>query len=130
MRPLAPAFLAVALVLAGCSDPERDAARAVRRAGPAKLRADAARLSKDVFAAHGANLRVLRPIETPESFQKLQAKSVNAYPDGFALILRVEGQRRAGIYITPAGIDRPPAAQNGERFSPLADGIYWFTFGG
>ena len=33
-------------------------------------------------------------------------------------------------YITPAGLDHPPAAQNGEHFSPLADGIYWFTFGG
>ena len=130
MRSLAPAFLAAVLVLAGCSDPERSAARAVSRAGPAQLRADAARLSKDVFAAHGANLRVLRPIETPESFQKLLPKSVNAYPDGFALILRIEGQRREGIYITPAGLDHPPAAQNGEHFSPLADGIYWFTFGG
>jgi len=129
MSSAIPAFLAAALLLASCADPERAAARAVRRAGPAQLRADAARLSKNVFAAHGPRLHVLRPTETPASFQQLMPQSVNAYPDGFALTLRVRGRLRSGIYIMPAGLDRAPSVANGEQFTPLADGIYWFTFG-
>jgi len=129
MRFAIIASIAAALHLTGCSDPERAAASAVRRAGPAQLRADAARLSKNVFAAHGAKLRILRPTEAPESFQQLQPQSINAYPDGFALILRAQGKLRTGIYIVPDGFDHSPNSGNGEQFTPLADGIYWFTFG-
>ena len=122
---IAPALL---LAIAGCDSPRRDAAARLQRAGASQLRTDAARLYKNVFAGHAPDFLTLKASQWPASFQKVAPISVGAYPDGFALALRLEGESESGIWIVPLHMDAKPQPNRSAVFLPLAEGIYWYDF--
>lgn len=99
-------------------------------AAPA-LRHDAAILYKDMFAATGKPDFVEVWFKNwPKSFQKLRPLHVGAYRDGFIIALHANDRGESGLYIVPESMEYEPQSKPGSQFQRIADGIYWYSFGG
>jgi hypothetical protein len=131
MTSLRTTTLLVCLLLcAGCVDPRQRAEREVRESGAA-LRHDAALLYKNMFAATGKpDFVEVWFKDWPKSFQKLRPRHVGAYHDGFTIALHTTDRGESGLYIVPESMDYEPQSGAGTTFQRIADGIYWYSFGG
>ncbi len=120
-------FLAI-LTLAGC-DTRRSAAEAgLRDAGPERLRADCARMYKDLFASRAPEYTALKQSLWPKSIVQFKPLHVGAFADGIAVALEDSGEAEAGIYIVPLGMDHIPTPTDHAKFIPMSEGIFWYSF--
>jgi hypothetical protein len=117
------------LTLSGCEASPREKAEA-RLAGVDidRVRREAARAYKDLFAGSGDGFIPLSPSKTPQCFRQFQPVRVVAHRDGFALTLASDAATDSGLYIVPIGMDHAPAASRRARFERLREGIYWYVF--
>lgn len=125
---LIPMLLSTAL-LAGCHpSPREKADRRVREMDTKRLRADAAVLYKDVFASASSALISIKESAWPASFRRFEPMRVNAYRDGFSLVLDKTGEVESGIYVVPEAMEIEPRPTERARFERVADGIFWYSF--
>lgn len=117
-----------AFALAACAEPREAALIRMQSVGPERLRRDAARLYKDVFAARSPEFVPVRITQWPASFRRLVPLHVGAYPDGFAIALEQDGDNESGLYVIPDSIDRLPSDTARAQFEPIEDGVFWYTF--
>ena len=121
--------LGTALALLGCSgDARKDAGRILRQVGAQPLRRDAGKLYKNLFAATTGQYFLVSLDKCPPTFRSFTPREVRAYPDGFALALRIEHGAEEGLYVVPVGMDREPRAAPSARFQRIDDGVYWYWF--
>jgi len=116
------------LCLSGCFDKRRSAERAIQEIGVQSLRKDAAQLYKDVFAPAAPEFLNVGDSLWPETFRRLGAQQVGAYPDGFSLLLVKRGATESGLYIVPLHMEKVPPETAHARFQRIVDGIYWYDF--
>jgi hypothetical protein len=120
---------AIAACLGACSSPRRTAEETLDRAGPDRLRKDAALLYKNVFAAAAStSFRTLKVDDCPATFRMFNPQHVVAYRDGFGLALQRGPSGESGLYVVPDQMDVAPNPGRRARFERIADGIYWYSF--
>ncbi len=118
-----------ALVVAGCARSPRDSAeQRLRKVDPARLRAEAAVLYKNLFASEAATYTVIKSSAWPATFRAIEPLQVGAYRDGFALATHRDAGVESGLYVLPAQMDVVPVSKGRARFDRVADGIYWYSF--
>jgi hypothetical protein len=115
-------------LVGACADPRRDAERKLGQVGVEKLRGDAARIYKDVFAGRAPAFEEVRPAVWPESFRAFAPHHVGAAPDGISLALTRSRDAESGLYIVPLQMDHTPRATPRAALEQLAEGIYWYSF--
>ena len=121
--------LGALLTLAGCGDPQRQAAgKTLHEVGEANFRREAAGLYKQLFVAPTGQYFVPKPDQWPPTFRRFGPLRVRAYADGFSLALRDGGRGEEGIYVVPIGMDRTPREGRNAEFEKISEGIYWYRF--
>lgn len=117
------------IAFSACESERGKADRILTATDARQLRREAAHLYKDVFAAFGAEMKVVSSSRWPATFQRFAPVRVSAFPDGFSLTLETGAETESGLYIVPLDMEHAPAASPRARFQRLQDGIYWYQFG-
>jgi hypothetical protein len=130
MTTLGRWFLVATLCsFASCSEVQRETAqKTLRQVGTTHLRAEAARLYKELFVAPTSHYFVPKADQWPLTFRRFEPLRVRAYADGFALALADTRAGEEGLYVVPQGMDNTPRAGANARFQRIEDGIYWYWF--
>lgn len=118
-------FCALALGLAGCSEPEDAARERVQKVGIEPLRKDSGRLNRDYFAAPGKEFITLKQPLWPKTFSALQPLRVTVYRDGAALALGGDaGSTEWGVFVVPDGLIYTPPATKTIRYRVVKEGVF------
>lgn len=100
----------------------------MNKVGVARLREDAARFYKDMFARPTAEFTPLKPVHWPASFHEMRPLQVGVYRDGFTLTFYSKPNLESGLYVVPLQMDHIPAERPNVKYEPVVEGIYWYSF--
>ncbi len=117
------------LVVAGCSNPRKDAIDQITAEEAKALRIEASQLYKDVQEKRVASEYFpLKPNVWPARFKKYKPLRVGLYRDGVALAIEGDAANEQGIHVTPVAMDLAPA-RGRVHYERIQDGVYWYRLG-
>ena len=121
--------VAAGVLIAGCSNPRKEASDLITPEEAKALRIDAGQVYKDIQEKRVASEYVpLKPNVWPARFKKYKPLRVGLYRDGIALAIEGDAANEQGIHITPVAMDLAPS-RGRVRYEKIQTGVYWYRFG-